>query len=430
MSFSHVLDSYRTLAFSERNKGDRFERLMQAYLRTDAKYADEFVHVWLWRDFPGRASLGGGDTGIDLVALTYAGDYWAIQCKCFDADTSIEKGMVDSFLATSSRLFTIADGTQHRFAQRLWISTTNRWSSNATEAIKNQHPPVTRINLSDLAEAPVDWHKLDANIHGSAAQRPKKQPRPHQHDAVSSAISHFQHADRGKLIMACGTGKTFTALRLAEEQTQHAGLVLFLVPSIALLGQTLREWAADATTPIHPICICSDPAITQVKKRAESDDDQTSIVDLAYPASTNVDSIMAQFRQRASHARPGMTVVFSTYQSIDVVANAQQRLRRELPQFGRFDLIICDEAHRTTGVALENKEKTGYDESHFIRIHDDTFIAGAKRVYMTATPRFSPTKPKARPKRLTPSSARWTTRRSTAPKCTASASAKPWHVGC
>jgi predicted helicase len=296
--------------------------------------------------------------------------------------------MVDSFLATSSRIFTIPDGTQHRFAQRLWISTTNRWSSNATEAIKNQHPPVTRINLSDLAEAPVDWHKLDANIHGSAAQRPKKQPRPHQHDAVSSAISHFQHADRGKLIMACGTGKTFTALRLAEEQTQHAGLVLFLVPSIALLGQTLREWAADATTPIHPICICSDPAITQVKTRAENDDDQTSVVDLAFPASTNVDSIVAQFRQRASHARPGMTVVFSTYQSIDVVANAQQRLRRELPQFGRFDLIICDEAHRTTGVALENNEKTGYDESHFIRIHDDTFIAGAKRVYMTATPRL------------------------------------------
>ncbi|MFN9110575.1 MAG: DEAD/DEAH box helicase family protein, partial [Bacteroidota bacterium] len=188
--------------------------------------------------------------------------------------------------------------------------------------------------------------------------------------------------------MACGTGKTFTSLRLAEAQTNHSGLILFLVPSIALLGQSLREWSADAERPIHPICICSDPAITQVKKANDSDADLFSIVDLAYPASTNVDTIVSQFRMRARGNQPGMTVVFSTYQSIDVVATAQKRLQRELPQFGRFDLIICDEAHRTTGVALENSDKSGYDESHFIRIHDDTFIAGAKRVYMTATPRL------------------------------------------
>ena len=388
MQFNDILDKYRAISFSERNKGDRFERLMLAYLRTDPRYKDEFSHVWLWRDFPGRAALGGSDTGIDLVAQTHAGDYWAIQCKCFDADTSIEKGMVDSFLATSSRSFAMPDGTTHRFAQRLWISTTNHWSSNATEAIKNQHPPVTRVNLTDLIEAPVDWSKLDANMHGSVAQRPKKSVRPHQQDAISNAVHHFAQADRGKLIMACGTGKTFTALRLAEAQTNQNGLILFLVPSIALLGQSLREWAADATMPIHPICICSDPAITQVKKKSDDDADLFSVVDLAYPASTNVDSIVAQFRRRAHGNHPGMTVVFSTYQSIDVIATAQKRLQHELPQFGRFDLIICDEAHRTTGVALENKEKTGYDESHFIRIHDDTFIAGAKRVYMTATPRL------------------------------------------
>ena len=388
MQFNDILDKYRAISFSERNKGDRFERLMLAYLRTDPRYKDEFAHVWLWRDFPGRAALGGTDTGIDLVAQTHAGDYWAIQCKCFDADTSIEKGMVDSFLATSSRSFAMPDGTTHRFAQRLWISTTNHWSSNATEAIKNQHPPVTRVNLTDLIEAPVDWAKLDANMHGSVAQRPKKSVRPHQQDAISNAVHHFAQADRGKLIMACGTGKTFTALRLAEAQTNQNGLILFLVPSIALLGQSLREWAADATVPIHPICICSDPAITQVKKKSDDDADLFSVVDLAYPASTNVDSIVAQFRRRAHGNHPGMTVVFSTYQSIDVIATAQKRLQHELPQFGRFDLIICDEAHRTTGVALENKDKTGYDESHFIRIHDDTFIAGAKRVYMTATPRL------------------------------------------
>ncbi len=388
MQFNDILAKYRNISFSERNKGDRFERLMLAYLRTDPKYTADFAHVWLWRDFPGRASLGATDTGIDLVALTHSGDYWAIQCKCFDANTSIEKGMVDSFLATSSHTFTVADGSTHTFAQRLWISTTNHWSSNATEAIKNQNPPVTRVNLTDLIDAPVDWLKLDANMHGSAAQRAKKTVRPHQQTAIAGAVQHFAQADRGKLIMACGTGKTFTALRLAEAQTNQQGLILFLVPSIALLGQSLREWAADATVPIHPICICSDPAITQIKKKSDDDADLFSVVDLAYPASTNVDNIVTQFRRRAHGNHPGMTVVFSTYQSIDVIATAQKRLQHELPQFGRFDLIICDEAHRTTGVALENKDKTGYDESHFIRIHDDTFIAGAKRVYMTATPRL------------------------------------------
>ncbi len=388
MHFDNILSSYRAVSFSERNKGDRFERLMLAYLRTDPKYTAEFTHVWLWQDFAGRASLGSTDTGIDLVAQTHTGEYWAIQCKCFDADTSIEKTMVDSFLATSSRSFTLPDGTSHTFAQRLWISTTNRWTSNATEAIKHQNPPVTRLNLTDLQDAPVDWEKLDAHVHGSAARVAQKTVRPHQQDAISNALQHFAAADRGKLIMACGTGKTFTALRLAEEQTKQHGLVLFLVPSIALLGQSLREWSAEATTPLHAICICSDPAITQVKKRSDDDEDLTSVVDLAYPASTNVDSIVQQFARRANNQTAGMTVVFSTYQSIDVIATAQKRLQQTLPQFARFDLIICDEAHRTTGVALENKEKTGYDESHFIRIHDDTFIAGAKRVYMTATPRL------------------------------------------
>jgi len=105
MSFQKILDKYRKIAFSERDKGDRFERLMQAYLNTDPKYAFKFKNVWLWDEFPGKIDLGGGDTGIDLVALTHEGDYWAIQCKCFQEDSSIDKPAVDSFLSTSSREF-------------------------------------------------------------------------------------------------------------------------------------------------------------------------------------------------------------------------------------------------------------------------------------------------------------------------------------
>jgi predicted helicase len=380
MSFQKILDKYRKIAFSERDKGDRFERLMQTYLLTDPKYAFLFKNVWLWNEFPGKLDLGGGDTGIDLVALTHEGDYWAIQCKCFQEGATIDKPAVDSFLSTSSREFKNEQMQTTRFAHRLWISTTNKWGPNATEAIRNQNPPVTRINLFDLIEAPVDWEKLEQGIHGEESRTPKKTLRNHQTEALTKTHDHFKTADRGKLIMACGTGKTFTALRIAENETDGKGLILFLVPSIALLGQTLREWCADANEPINAICICSDPEISK-KKTKNEDADTFSIVDLALPASTNTDNILHQFQQIKEKGLPGMTVVFSTYQSIEVISRAQKVLLKN--GFKEFDLIICDEAHRTTGVTLMDE-----DESAFTKVHDPEFIKAKKRLYMTATPRL------------------------------------------
>jgi len=380
MGFQNILDKYRKIAFSERDKGDRFERLMQAYLRTDPRYAYLLKNVWLWNEFPGKLDLGGGDTGIDLVALTIEGDYWAVQCKCFQDDTYIDKPAVDSFLSTSSREFKNEQMQTTRFAHRLWISTTNKWGSNAQEAIKNQNPPVSRINLFDLIESPVDWKKIEEGVHGEAARTPKKTLRQHQKDALLKTHEHFQVSDRGKLIMACGTGKTFNALRIAENETDGKGLILFLVPSISLLGQSLREWSADANEPINAICICSDPDITKKRTRNE-DTDSLSIVDLALPASTDTAFILNQFEQIKLKALPGMTVVFSTYQSIEVLARAQKAwLKKGFPE---FDLIICDEAHRTTGVSL-----AGEDESAFTKVHDADFIKAKKRLYMTATPRL------------------------------------------
>lgn len=380
MSFQKILDNYRKIAFSERDKGDRFERLMQVYLQTDPKYASKFKNVWMWNEFPGKIELGGGDTGIDLVALTHEGDYWAIQCKCFQENSTIDKPAVDSFLSTSSREFKNEQMQTTRFAQRLWISTTNKWGSNAEQAIRNQNPPVTRINLFDLVESPVDWDKLESGVHGEAARTPKKTLRPHQKEALDKTHEHFKTHDRGKLIMACGTGKTFNALRIAENETDGKGLILFLVPSIALLGQTLREWSADANEPINAIAICSDPDITKQKKKND-DSDSFSIVDLAFPASTDSDYILNQFEQIKNSGKPGMTVVFSTYQSIEVIARAQKVLLKN--GFPEFDLIVCDEAHRTTGVSL-----AGDDESAFTKVHDADFIKSKKRLYMTATPRL------------------------------------------
>jgi predicted helicase len=174
MKFNQILAKYRKISFSERDKGDRFERLMQVYLLTDPKYAYKFKKVWLWNEFPGKTDLGGFDTGIDLVALTNEGDYWAIQCKCYLESSTIDKPSVDSFLSTSSREFLDENMRTTRFSHRLWISTTNKWGPNATEALKNQNPPVTRLNLFELQESPVDWDKLEKGIHGEASRTPKK----------------------------------------------------------------------------------------------------------------------------------------------------------------------------------------------------------------------------------------------------------------
>ena len=329
-------------------------------------------------EFPFRDQFGGNDTGIDLVAKTHKGDYWAIQCKFFDEKSTIAKGDVDSFLSTSSRTFDDERGILQRFNERLWVSTTNHWSSNAEEVIKNQEPPVARLNLQDLLDAPVDWKKINQGLVGKEVRRAKKSPRPHQITAIESAKNYFQEHDRGKLIMACGTGKTYTALQIAEETTNN-GLVLFLVPSIALLGQTLREWSADAKTDINPIAICSDPKITKQPKGNGTS--SFSVVDLAFPASTDPQRILNQFDNFKARGGGGMTVVFSTYQSIDVIAEAQKTLMDN--GYPAFDLIICDEAHRTTGVSL-----AGQDESAFIKVHDNDFIQAKKRLYMTATPRL------------------------------------------
>lgn len=380
--FNQILHKYRTKSFSERDKGDRFERLIQAYLQTDPTYTNTLKYVWMWNEFPGKKDFGGKDTGIDLVALTFEGDYWAIQCKCFAEKATIDKKSVDSFLSTSSRTFKNDQLQSVTFEKRLWVSTTNNWGSNAEETIRNQSPPVTRINLTDLEQAPVNWENLEKGITGDLSRTTKKTLRQHQTDALNNTHNHFLENDRGKLIMACGTGKTFTSLRIAENETNGKGLILFLVPSIALLGQTLREWSADANEPIKPICICSDSRIT--RQRGNSNDDTDfSVVDLAFPASTDVKSVIKQFKAIDRTSKKGMTVVFSTYQSIDVIANAQRHLLNENNNNAIFDLIICDEAHRTTGVTL-----AGNDESAFVKVHDNDFLQANKRVYMTATPRL------------------------------------------
>lgn len=378
MNLPSIFNKYRQNSYSERDKGDRFERLMQGYLQTDPQYAHQFKKVWLWNEFPGRKFLGGGDTGIDLVALTNGDEYWAIQCKFYQEDATIDKPSVDSFLSTSSREFEGENSEIQKFSHRIWISTTNNWGKNAYETIKNQNPAVTRINLNDLLNAPVDWEKIEQGVHGETARSKKKSLYPHVLEVRDKVVEYFKENERGRLIMACGTGKTITSLKIAEKHTENHGVVLFLVPSIALIGQTLREWSSQSDVPIHPICICSDPEIT--KSRNKNDQDLTSTIDLAWPASTDPNYVLKQF-EYYKKKQDGMIVVFSTYQSIDVIAKAQKVLLDN--GFPQFDLIICDEAHRTTGYT-----EPGIDDSAFVKVHDGDFIKAKKRLYMTATPRL------------------------------------------
>ncbi len=390
-TFIDLLDRYRASSLSEAEKGTKFEELMRSYLFALPKYRGLVSKVWLWGDFPFRTDFGSGhDLGIDLVALTSSGEYWAVQCKCYREDAYITKEAVDTFLSTSGKRFSDDTLEPRRFSRRLWIATTDRWSENAETSLVNQEPPVMRIGLADLVSSPVDWAAVEDRAHGNSAAKNAKDAKTgkrttyeHQLDAIAAAHAHFATHDRGKLIMACGTGKTYTSLKIAEKEVKPTGLVLFLVPSIALLGQTLNEWTANAEKPIRPMCVCSDADVS--KKQKASDDGGFTVEELAFPASTDVDSIVRQFRELDLLAKTngGFRVVFSTYQSLPQVIAAQRALNAEKAHQADFDLVICDEAHRTTGAAAKDAK-----QSAFILVHSNSNLAAKKRLYMTATPRI------------------------------------------
>ena len=361
-SVHDVFEAFRR-APNNYERGAKFEKLMAQYLPLDPVYGRLFDQVWLWKDWPGRN--GKVDTGIDLVAQEAdTGDLWAIQCKFYEPEHTIARADIDGFIARSG---------QKPFKHRLLISTTDRWGKHAEDACENQQPPVQRIGLADIAESPIDWAFAgpDMTLEVDLKPAPKHEPRPHQQEAIDKVFAGFAEHDRGKLIMACGTGKTFTALKIAErtvEENGGAAKVLFLVPSISLLSQTLREWTAQCQQDLRSFAVCSD---TKVSRAVEDINPH----DIPLPATTDPETLIAQTQHRKR--AKGLTVVFSTYQSIGVIAAAQEQGLDE------FDLIVCDEAHRTTGVTLADA-----DESNFVKVHDGNFIRGRKRLYMTATPRL------------------------------------------
>ena len=373
MEFADVLKKYRDSSFSKSDLGTKFEELMARYLMTDPSYANMFQWVKLWKNFSARMEFGGHDTGIDLVAKTKDNRYWAIQCKMYSEECRVTKSDMDTFLATSGRKFHDDSANITSFSQRMIIATTDNWGVNASDVTIDQTIPVIMVSLAILNSAPVRWDEIEEGAHGKAARKEKFSIREHQKEALDKALQHYKDNDRGSMIMACGTGKTFTSLKISEalikRDGKKKGCVLFLAPSISLIGQTLREWIFNSEEELNPICVCSDPKVT--KSRTE-DDIGERVEDLGMPATTDPKKIVSQY-----NSIDDTTVIFSTYQSIDAVIEAQ---RTGLPA---FDIIICDEAHRTTGVIVD-----GTDESYFTKIHSNDNVNAKRRLYMTATPRL------------------------------------------
>ena len=358
--FQQVLDHIRSIADSEFDKGQLFERLMKTYFTQDPLYRDRFSEVWMWSEWAAlRPDFDGKDTGIDLVAEESTGGYCAIQCKCYAPGTRISKSHLDSFISASAR---------EPFTARIVVDTGDEWGPTAEKTIKPLTPACQVIGFGDLASSPFDWPDLVREDPEALSYRDKPfSMRPHQQTAFDDVLSGFAEHDRGKMIMACGTGKTFAALRIAEAIAGVGGRVLYLVPSISLFQQSMREWATQREVPHRYVGICSDT-------RAGRYDEDASLQELEIPVTTAPAKISRVLGDEITDA---MTVVFSTYHSLRLVEQAQDE---GAPP---FDLILCDEAHRTTGIEHPD-DKT----SPFVLVHNAERIRAAKRLYMTATPRL------------------------------------------
>ena len=436
-AFYTLLDRMREVAHSERDKGDLFERLMCQVLAIASPYSERYTKVQLYKDWAAEhpeCVPNARDIGIDLVATLIESEwqgpnkearYCAIQCKFYEQDSSVPKAEIDSFISASSTKY---------FAERLLVATNKGWSANTEQTIKSQDKTTKVLSLEKLKHLNVDWSQYLQD--GTVKLQAKRELRKYQEEAINNVILGFKTHDRGKLIMACGTGKTFTSLKLAERLVGQHGLVLFLVPSLALLSQTLDDWTQQSRAKMTAIPVCSDSTIGDSARPLDPEDDspESFLADheLSYPATTDAKSlaekVVTAFARYETRTDLGITVVFSTYQSLDVIHEAQEQY-----DMMDFDLIICDEAHRTAGAYLFNdlkeKEKTKANkvkakkgkskktvepstddilapqsadapdwdveaESLFTRIHNEQYIHGHKRLYMTATPKIYGKKPK------------------------------------
>ena len=354
-----ILDRIRAESRDESEKGRWFEQLFMRVALQRPEF--EIDAIWRWPDWPDRGTLtglDGRDIGIDLVARRTSGEWVAIQCKCYDEGRTLSKGEIDKFLG----------GSQQPVFGLRWIVATCRWGPNAERAIVNAHPQVTQIDFRQL---------LGVQVEDQDAKRPVQEPWPLQIEAIEDAVAGLSNHERGRLVMACGTGKTFTALRIAEQVVGDGGRILFAAPTIALVSQARREWLRQTTRKLNCIVVCSDRT---AGGRSENEDIRVS--ELECPVSTDPIGIA-----RALDGEGATRVVFCTYHSLGRVTEAQA-----VHGAPAFDLAIADEAHRTTGARIDGRGRS----IDFQEFHDAERLHARRRLYMTATPRIYTRSSKAR----------------------------------
>lgn len=351
----------------QREKGTLFEKLVLAYLKNEPTYKALYKNVWELRDVPNEFGLPDKkDKGVDLVAEQFNGDIIAIQAKFYR--NTIGKSEINSFVAETGSSY---------YQGGLIVSTVDEWNKNARSTIENNQKNIEILGLSDLRNSQINWSDFNFERPEELTIKKPKELRFYQKTALENAIIHFEKNERGQLIMAPGTGKTFTSLKISEALSKKASnqfKVLYLVPSIQLLTQTLRGWNNDTELKIASMAVTSD----RDASRGSDGTEDIKATDIGYPATTSKDQLLKNWNDiKETQSDRDMTVVFSTYQSIDVIGDAQNE------GFPEFDLIISDEAHRTTGAHEMNK-----DASVFTKVHDNEKVKGKLRMYQTATPKI------------------------------------------
>ncbi|KAF1143601.1 type ISP restriction/modification enzyme [Streptococcus agalactiae] len=373
MSFDSLIAHINNIAETQRDRGTYFEYLARAYFQNEPTYQNEFKNVWMLADVPDEFGIPKADIGVDLVAEKQTGELVAIQAKFYNH--TIQKSNIDSFLGEL--------GKDH-YESGIIVASTDKWGTNAEKALADRSD-VIRIGLSDLRNSRIDWTKFSFERPEEVSVKAKKVPRYYQREVISSALEYFKENDRGQLIMAPGTGKTFTSLKVAEAMAKEAGkeqyVVLYLVPSIQLLTQTLRGWNNDTDMSMSSMAVTSDRNASRRSVKKKDKDEETYIQikasDIGFPATTSAKKVVENYEELMTQPKKELLVVFGTYQSIEVLGKAQKN------GFPDFDLIIADEAHRTTGA-----KALGEEDSSFTKVHSNLNVKGLKRLYQTATPKL------------------------------------------
>lgn len=369
MTFDNLVHQINELAETQRDRGTYFEYLARAYFQNEPTYQNEFKNVWMLADVPEEFGVPKVDLGVDLVAEKYTGELVAIQAKFYNH--TIQKSNIDSFLGELGKDY---------YESGIIVASTDKWGKNAEKALADRSD-VIRIGLSDLRNSQIDWSKFSFESPEIVTVKAKKKLRYYQESAIQSSLNHFKENDRGQLIMAPGTGKTFTSLKIAEAMAKEAKkeqyTILYLVPSIQLLTQTLRGWNNDTEMTMSSMAVTSDRNASRGSVKQDESNITIKASDIGYPATTSSKKVVENYLELMDRPKKELLVVFGTYQSIDVLGKAQKE------GFPEFDLIIADEAHRTTGA-----KALGDEASAFTKVHSDLNVKGTKRLYQTATPKL------------------------------------------